>query len=367
MGFLRIEYLFIMILQYSNCTILQNYSLSIKHKSFFHKLAIRISLPIFLVFIPLSCPLTAASTQPTKEAESSFFDKAIYYLYQPIAIFLPHLELRETLYEKETQYFNIRVEKDDAGRRHLVFLPRKGSQSIFDPKQPDKIISNFMRNAFLALPALGKPPGKVLFIGLGGGIMPTYIRKHYPDTQIDIVEIDKEIPKIAENYFNFKPDSKMNIYIMDGRVYVNKSKEKYDIIFMDVYNADNIPFQFTTLEFFRKIKKLLSTEGVFAVNIANLGNEGFISAELNTIYNVFKNCFVLVCKGKTNYVPIALANNKITLADIARNSILFNKQKKYKINFEELLKSIINQKELHELTGPCPIILTDDFAPVNLL
>ena len=299
--------------------------------------------------------------------EMSFFEKAAYYLYQPIALFLPHIELRKPIFETETQYFNIRVEEDDAGRRHLVFLPRKGSQSIFDPSQPDKIISNFMRNAFLALPALGHPPEKVLFIGLGGGIMPMYIRKHFPNTYIDIVEIDAEIPKIAENYFNFKPDSKINIYIMDGRAFINKSKNKYDIIFMDVYNAENIPFQFTTVEFFRKIKKNLSPKGIFAANLANLGNKKFISAELNTILSVFKNCFILECKGKTNYVPIALADNNVTLKDITKNSISYDKQKKYGINFRNTLKSLLNQNDLTHITAASPLILIDDYAPVNLL
>ena len=311
-----------------------------------------------LLFILLSCPLVA---------DSSLIGRTLYYLYQPIAFFLPHIELRKTVYETETQYFNIRVEEDNAGRRHLVFLPRKGSQSIFDPNQPEKIISSFINHAFLALPALGRPPEKVLFIGLGGGIMPMYIRRHFPNTQIDVVEIDKAIPKIAEKYFGFKPDPKMSVYIMDGRVFVNKSKNKYDVIFMDVYNAENIPFQFTTVEFFRQIKKHLTTDGVFAVNLANLGKKGFISAELNTILTVFKNCFVLACKGETNYVPIALANKNITLADITKNCIIYDKEKQYGINFEEILTSMMNQQELHDLIGPLPIILTDDYAPVNLL
>ena len=322
---------------------------------------------LFILVILVSLPLMADTLQSAENPETSLISKVIYYLYKPVAFFLPHVELRKTIYETETRYFNIRVEEDDTGRRHLVFLPRKGSQSIIDPNQPEKIISNFMNHAFLALPALGRPPERVLFIGLGGGIMPMYIRRHYPNTQIDIVEIDEAIPKIAENYFNFKSDPKMNIYIMDGRVYVNRSKETYDIIFMDVYNADNIPFQFTTVEFFRQIKKHLAEDGIFAVNLANLGNKGFIAAELNTIFDVFKNCYVFACKGNTNYVPIAFADNSATLNGLTKRTVLFNKQKKYKIDFEEILNTVMMQEELQDLIGPSPIILTDDYAPVNLL
>jgi spermidine synthase len=320
-----------------------------------------------LLFILLSCPLIADSSHPTPESvhkNISLFDKAMYYLYQPIAFFLPHIELRKPIYETETQYFNARVEEDEAGIRHLVFLPRNGSQGIIDPKQPEKIISNFMKYAFLALPALGHPPEKVLFIGLGGGIMPMYLRRHYPNAQIDIVEIDKEIPKIAEEYFNFKPDPKINIYIMDGRAYVNQLEEKYDIIFSDVYDANNIPFQFTTVEFFRQIKKHLTTDGIFAVNLANFGDNEFISAELNTMLNVFKNCYIFACKGNTNYVPIAFANSNATLEDLTKNAVLYNKQKRFGIDFEQILTTITKPKELQVLIGPSPTILTDDYIPV---
>ena len=40
---------------------------------------------------------------------------------------------------------------------------------------------------------------------------------------------------------------------------------------------------------------------------------------------------------------------------------------KYGINFEEILTSIIGKEELNRLIGPSPIVLTDDYAPVNLL
>ena len=107
--------------------------------------------------------------------------------------------------------------------------------------------------------------------------------KHFPEIQIDIVEIDRTIPAIAEKYFGFKQDPKMNIFIEDGRLYTNKSKEKYDIIFVDGYNAGGIPFQFATVEFFTSIKSLLNKDGVLSINLANFGKDSFISAELNTI------------------------------------------------------------------------------------
>ena len=318
------------------------------------------------VFLLISIILLPAHSS-VAEDKASTLDKALYYLYQPIAFFLPHIELRKTLYETETQYFHIRVEEDEQKRNHLVFLPRKGSQSIYDPAHPNKLISNFMQCAFLALPALGHPPKQVLFIGMGGGIMPMYLRKHYPNVKIDIVEIDREIPKLAKKYFDFIPDSKMHIKINDGRVFVNKTKQKYDIIFIDVYNAHNIPFQFTTIEFYKHIKRILKNDGVCAVNLANMGKQGFIAAEFNTIFNVFPNTFVFECKGKTNYVPLMLNGDNMNFTKTRNNALLMDKLKTFNINFEKLLEEKLSNTELKTLKNKSKLILTDDYAPIYML
>ena len=328
---------------------------------------LKLQFIIIALLITILFTSTSLQAKTTKE-NTPLYEKILYYIYQPITFFLPHIEFRETIYETESQYFNIRVEKDESEKLHLVFLPRKGSQSIIDPSNPKKIISNFMKHALLALPILGYAPKNILFIGLGGGIMPGYIRDHYPDTQIDIVEIDPVIPNIAEKFFNFKPDENMKIHIMDGRVFVNKTNKKFDLIFMDVYNAENIPFQFTTKDFFEQIKKHLTNDGVFVANIANLGKEGFISAELNTIHQVFSKCLVSVCDRETNYVPFAFSNDKIEFKIIEEKiKTLHSSKTENDIDFIEIYNTILSRKDFENLIGPSPIILTDDYAPVNLL
>jgi spermidine synthase len=300
-------------------------------------------------------------------SSASIFTNTLYYIYQPIAILLPHPEVRKTLYATETQYFYIRVELDESGNRHLVFLPQKGSQSIYNPEKPDKIVSSYARYGLLALLAFEQPPQRVLFIGMGGGIMPMHVRKHFPETQIDIVEIDKSTPVIAEKYFDFKKDSKMNIVIEDGRVFANKSKEKYDIIFLDVYNAEGIPFQFTTTEFFTGIKEKLSKNGVISINLANFGKASFIASELNTIYDVFPNTFVFASEGSTNYIPISFNNLKVSFSDLNKSAIRIDEQREFNINFKEMLNRNLSKKELDELRSRSYIIMKDDFAPGELL
>ncbi len=45
---------------------------------------------------------------------------------------------------------NIQVVEDDHKLRHLIFLPHHGSQSIWDPQQPDKIFSPSLKTTLSA-------------------------------------------------------------------------------------------------------------------------------------------------------------------------------------------------------------------------
>ena len=203
------------------------------------------------------------------------------------SLFLPRYEQRTPVFEKETTYFKAVVEDDESGRRHLVFLPRRGSQAVWRPGHPEELVSGFMRTSFLALPLLGRPPERVLFIGLGGGLMPTFLKRHFPNTEIDIVEIDGGIVEIAENYFGFARDPRTRVIVEDGRFFLNHGGGRYDIVFIDAYNAEAIPFQLTTVECYRKVREALAPDGVVAVNVANLGDAGFIASELKTIKEIF--------------------------------------------------------------------------------
>ncbi len=68
---------------------------------------------------------------------------------------------------------------------------------------------------------------KVLLMGMAGGSL-VYEFSQY-DFQIDIVDIDSRMKKIAEKYFYLTPDS-YNFYEDDARHFIWKTKKKYDLI-----------------------------------------------------------------------------------------------------------------------------------------
>ncbi len=281
-----------------------------------------------------------------------------------LSVFLPHAEHRKALYKKQSKYFLITVERDYLKRRHLVFLPRKGSQGVWDPAKPEEIISGYCRFMTLFMPMLEKPPKRVLFIGLGCGIGPRFIRKYYQETMIDIVEIDEAIPVVAKKYFGFKKDDKMHITIGDGRFFINRTKNKYDAIFIDAYNAESIPFQLTTQEFYRKVKDALTPNGIMNANIANLGKEEFIASELKTVQSIFPGMAVYDCNNESNYVLFARKNGKLDNKKLIGKAKLIQKKIKPELDMADMLEERMDKDDIEDLTEDGKI-LTDDFAPVE--
>ena len=308
---------------------------------------------------------SAADSEPSPTTTVVKYSPPKKSTLQWIADFLlPHYERRNVIYETESEFLKITVEDDESGRRHLVFHPNKGSQGIIRPDDPDKIIPNFLRYAFLAYPLLETPPKKILFIGLGAGIMPRFISTHYPQTKIDIVEIDKAVPPIAEKYFGFRKTDNINFIIEDGRFFVNRSSNKYDMIVIDAYNATSIPFQLTTQQFFMKVKNMLTKNGIMVANIANLGKENFTKSEFKTIGSAFKNIAVVTCPYETNYVLFASDTLNFNNKEWYKKSLKFDKDHKWHFKVAPYLSSQFSTEDLNGMRKEGKI-LTDNFAPVN--
>jgi len=108
---------------------------------------------------------------------------------------------------------------------------------------------------------------KVLFIGLGSGTGAKRFLRNYPGVRIDVAEIDPVIIQVAKRYFGARESERLKIHAEDGRLFLLRSRQKYDAILLDAYYRDSLPFHLTTQEFFQLVKKHLTEGGVLVNNI----------------------------------------------------------------------------------------------------
>lgn len=150
-------------------------------------------------------------------------------------------------------------------------------------------------------------PRKVLLIS--GGLSGTLneLLKYPSVEKIDYVELDPMIIKLGKNFLpeNFK-SKKIFIHNLDGRLWVKKAKEKYDVVIIDLPDPDSVQInRFYTLEFFKAVKKILNPGGVVSLSLS--GGKNYLSEEerdLNsgvykTLHEVFQH--VIIIPGNVNY------------------------------------------------------------------
>ena len=260
------------------------------------------------------------------------------------------------MYEGESQYNYLRVE--DTGDE-IIFSTNVlfGVQSV---KMKEKGLTGYYYDYAMASAVMADVCDKkidVLILGLGTGTFAYQCIDYFGEENlnIDVVEIDGKIVKLAKKYFDL-PES-VNVYVEDGRAYLNNTKKKYDLIMVDAYRDISVPFQMSSIEFFKEVKEHLNENGNMVLNMNMYDNsEGSINDYLkSTVKKVFNN--VYTCEAGSNQELFA---GDIDLKEKLENNI-------NKIDKEDLKSFMEHMKDDIVTIEGSKHILTDDKAPVERL
>jgi len=278
-----------------------------------------------------------------------------------LAFFLNKSNTREYTYQYESEYNSIKVYPTtdyQSGDSILIMQlgrQRAGGISLTDRPLPFNYLYYFR------LAEHFKPDfKKTLMLGGAAYSFPQYFLKSYPNTEMDVIEIDPEVTRVAKEYFGLKDDQNLQIFHQDARTYINTCEEKYDVIYSDTFrNAISLPYQLTTLEAIQKQYDILNDGGVVLVNVIQ-SVEGksslFLQAELKTFMQVFPQVYLFADRGANKREEL---QSTIILAIKSEEPPLFHS--------EDLAIDSLFSKRVRE---PIPLtqdILTDDFAPVDYL
>ena len=277
-------------------------------------------------------------------------------------------DLGRSVYQRNSLYNRIFVYR----RGSVVTLQFGQRRGVAMQSQVD--MSDLRRHMFeyTALSFCGllykEEPKRLLVLGLGGGVIPREMRHYFPDLEIDVAEIDPDIPPIAERFFGFRRDDKLKVHITDGRVFIrNRLREdpvrKYDLIILDAFNSDYIPFHLMTREFLREVQGLLADDGVVVANV--FYSDRLFEAELKTFLLVFGRCQTFFGAYSTNAMIVALGPEARLLSAQETANGAAALQSKHKFAFD--LRAVARRLRPNTYPAPSAQVLTDDRAPVNWL
>jgi len=115
--------------------------------------------------------------------------------------------------------------------------------------------------------ATGIRPKQMLIIGGGMFTLPAALIQDLPDVIIDVVEIDPGLVPVAKKHFGLQSDPRLRIIYDDGRHFLEKNQQQYDLIIIDAYThdlADPSLGDETAVEF---LARSLTAQGVVAANV----------------------------------------------------------------------------------------------------
>ncbi len=139
------------------------------------------------------------------------------------------------------------------------------------------------------------PSPRVLFIGGGGYTMPRFIETLYPQSTLEVIEIDPAVTDVAFDYLGLRRDTKIVSYNQDARMKVPElPKGRYDLVIGDAFNDVSVPYHLTTLEFNEQVRGLLNSEGIYMVNVVDKLQSGrFLRAFVNTAQRTFPYVYLM--------------------------------------------------------------------------
>lgn len=280
------------------------------------------------------------------------------------------LAFAKTIFEKDSFYHRIRVEEDEEAR-YLYFDRTLQSAMNLDDSTTLRLI--YSRYTSLGL-AFRPDAKKVLIIGLGGGSLPKKYQKEFPSVEIDVAEIDPEVIQVAKKYFFLKEGKNLRVHAQDGRLFLTRTAQRYDLILLDAYYTDAIPFHLTTREFFQTAEKKLTPNGIVVVNVigAVTGPGGRITRSVaKTLREVFPQIYLFPTRKAYN-VGLDTVQNVIVIATREKQRLDIREiTKRATALGRDLFPNSLKDITVSYIDAKIPDhdvpVLTDDYAPTDNL
>jgi spermidine synthase len=237
------------------------------------------------------------------------------------------------------------------------------TESIFNTLDDRDLPVEYTRYMTASL-LYAKNINSILEIGFGGGRTSFYLHRFLPQVPVTSVELDPVVVELSHKYFGIKDEPNFQVVNRDGRIFLNESKDRYDIILIDAYRGPFVPFHLLTKEFYTIVKDHLADGGVVAQNVEP--STMLFDSAVKTIHAVFPQLDFYVAGG--NVVTVAYDGPERSADELDRTA----RARDSAYNLRYSLHDLLAQRRQIAIDGGTVInqdakILTDDFAPVESL
>ncbi|MFO7565805.1 MAG: fused MFS/spermidine synthase [Enhygromyxa sp.] len=177
----------------------------------------------------------------------------------------------EKLLERATSEYNEIIVTERGSIRTMYFVVDgtryiESRKDLDHPNSLDLDYSRTMMAGFLLNPA----PKRFMMMGLGGGQISNYLFERFPGLEIDAVDIDPEVVRLAHKYFSVPDHPRYRTHVGDGRMFIENAREPWDQIMLDAFRGVFVPYHLKTREAYQACLAKLTPGGVVVANLHNL-------------------------------------------------------------------------------------------------
>src|SRR6266700_3144820 len=259
----------------------------------------------------------------------------------------------------ETPYNDVFITK----RQHQLVMSfqLKGwdyTESVSNLLDPDDLPLRYAQVMTIAT-VYPEAPRKILMLGLGGGSISTYLGRFMPEAAITTVEIDPGVITAAKTYFGLRETERMRYRAGDGRVFLNRNSEPYDLILLDAYRGGYVPFHLLTREFYTLVKQRLTPGGAAAFNVHD-GSKLYAST-VKTLGEVFA-ALDLYPSGVGEVIAVA-RTSPLDPQTLERRAAALQQRHGFRFPLPQILQRRMDKPQSQAANGD---VITDDFAPADV-
>jgi MFS family permease len=292
------------------------------------------------------------------------------------------LKSGSTYYKESNYYLTTILSKDEADTErdfvldHLIHSHVRGAWAEEDGRPVWKADVGHLgygheqaQSEFARVAAARHANPNVLVIGGGGYTLPRWIDHYLPAAHVEVVEIDPAVTEAVYEALGMPRDTKIRSFNLDGRQFVQEIAEpgQYHLVIQDAVNDLSVPYHIMTREYNDAVRRTLAADGVYLLTVIDNYPDGrLLPAALRTMRETFPHVYLLAEEAYWDGKP----QRSVWVIAGAAGPIDFDAMKVAlaQAGVADMVTKVMPAEKLDAyLKAARPVVLTDDFAPVDNL
>lgn len=192
--------------------------------------------------------------------------------------------------QRETKYTCVRVAHDPGRPTGYELVLNDSYNSYEDIKHPAYLGYPYTRWIAAAIDAAWPPPKPLdaVFVGGGAFTLPRWLQATRPGSRSETLEVDAGVVDVDEDELALRTSPDLQAVVGDARVTMRDiESDSADVVVGDAFSGFTVPWHLTTAEWLDEVERVLKPDGLYAMNIIDLGELEFFKAEAATLLDTF--------------------------------------------------------------------------------